>query len=71
MSSPERQQEEMPRKQRNRSKNNLHRGASGPTGRRPYEKPMIVFEQKLEALAAVCNVPSIGKAPGTCTYAFS
>ena len=42
-----------------------------PGGKMPYEKPMIVFEQRLEAMAAVCDAIGIGKAPGTCTFAFS
>ena len=61
----------MPRKQRSASKKSLRRGPAGPTGKMPYEKPMIVFEQRLEAMAAVCDAIGIGKAPGTCTFAFS
>ncbi|MBI3952047.1 MAG: hypothetical protein HY314_16495 [Acidobacteria bacterium] len=38
--------------------------------RKPYEKPMIIYRQPLEAKAAVCS-PSPGKSDATCTVAFS
>jgi hypothetical protein len=33
--------------------------------RKPYEKPAVVFERELEALAADCNSPWLG-AGATC-----
>lgn len=41
-----------------------------PSPRKPYVPPAVVYEQKLEAVAANCSVSS-GKAPGACTFGFS
>ncbi|RMG54351.1 MAG: hypothetical protein D6723_05225, partial [Acidobacteria bacterium] len=39
--------------------------------RKPYEKPMIVYRQPLEARASICNPGAGGKSDATCTVAFS
>ena len=39
-------------------------------GRKPYERPAVVYEEKIGAVAAVCSGTD-GKAPGVCTFAFS
>ena len=43
--------------------------SAGP--KRTYEKPAIIYEQKLEAVAAACTPFPLGKAPGVCFLAFS
>jgi hypothetical protein len=42
---------------------------STTTVRKPYEKPMIIYRQPMEARATVCSAP--GKSDTTCTTAFS
>jgi hypothetical protein len=39
--------------------------------RKPYERPMIIYRQPLEARAAVCTPHPPGKADATCMTAFS
>ncbi|HEY6041466.1 MAG TPA: hypothetical protein VIX58_04985 [Anaerolineae bacterium] len=39
--------------------------------KKPYEKPAVIFERPLEALAAVCTPTPPGKAPLNCATAFS
>lgn len=39
--------------------------------RKPYEKPMIVYRQPLEARASVCSPQPPGKSDATCTSGFS
>ncbi|GEM_PF-1934731 len=39
--------------------------------RKPYEKPMIVYRQPLEARASICNPGAGGKSDASCTVAFS
>ncbi len=49
------------------------RAEEGTEEKKPYEKPAVVFERPLEALAAVCDPGVGGKALGQigCTTAFS
>lgn len=39
--------------------------------KKPYEKPAVIFERPLEALAAACTPTPPGKAGPNCTTAFS
>ena len=39
--------------------------------KKPYEKPAVIFERPLEALAAACTPTPPGKATLSCTTTFS
>ena len=39
--------------------------------RKPYERPQIVYQQSLEALAAFCDAGAGGKQGASCTLQFS